>query len=293
LIKVRTGKCAMLSAMIFILWALLSAAAFCEEIPTVPWGKLSDKDISPQARAALAIKPDTWKHAESEHFVYHFIDEKEAETVYVHAEYYYKYIKDFFEIAEDRWTKKNHIFIFSDEDVWNEFKKKTHYKLSWAGGYSTGWELYMFRRPMWLAARATLAHELSHVIAFRFMEGPLPSFLDEGFACFISARVLGTQLQRDDREANPLRLLPPGDYIPLVKLSEATQYPEDAKDAHIFYNESELLVRFIAYNYKSVDLYKFLHGISKGEDLKKTIENVFSIDFYAFEDKFKSFAVIK
>lgn len=282
---------ALICVLIFLWCASAGATASSDEIPIVTWEKLFDKDISPQGRAALAIKPDLWKHAQTEHFIYHFIDEKETETIYFHAEYYYNYIKDFFQIAEDRWAKKTHIFIFSDRDIWNDFKKRAHYDLSWAEGFATGWELYMLRQSHWATVRVTLAHELSHIIVFRFMEGPLPTFLNEGFACFISARILGTQLQRDDRELNPLTLIPPGDYISLIKLSEARNYPEESNDASIFYRESELVVRFIAYTYKSEDLYKFLHELSKGEDLKKTIERIFGIDFSVFEDKFKSFAV--
>jgi hypothetical protein len=282
-----------LSGAVLVWWALINPSVLPAEIPAVAWEKIPDKDISPEGRAALAIKPGLWKHAQTGHFIYHFIDEKESETVYIHAELYYNYIKEFFKIAEDRWTKKTHIFIFSDKDMWADFKKRTHHNLSWAGGFATGWELYMLRLPLWTTARVTLAHELSHIIVFRFMEGPLPKFLDEGFACFISARILGMQLQRDDREIRPLELIPPGDYIPLAGLSETTSYPEELDDANIFYRESELLVRFIAYTYKSEDLYKFLRELSKGGDLKKTIEGIFGIDFYAFEEKFKSFAVSK
>jgi hypothetical protein len=283
---------ALICAFVFLLCAAGSVAAELNEIPKISWESISDKDISPEGRAALAITPKLWKHTQTEHFVYHFIDEKEAHTVYFHAEYYYKYIKDFFKVAEDKWKKKTHIFIFSDKEAWADLKKRSRVQ-GWAQGWATGWELFMLRDPMWAWARGTLAHELSHIIVFRFMEGPLPRFVDEGFADFISARILGTQLQVDDREMGPLKLIPAASYISLPTLSEAADYPEKRDDVSVFYNESELVVRFIAYNYKSEDLYKFLHELSKGEDLKNTVDRVFGMSLSAFEEKFKSFAIIK
>jgi hypothetical protein len=273
--------------------ALSGAATLHAKVPTVEWKNLPDKDISPEGRAALAIDPELWKHAKTEHFVYHFMDEKESETVYIHAEVYYKYIKDFFKIAEDKWTKRSHIFTFTDKDMWTAFKARTYLKGFWVEGFATGWELFMFRNPHWINARVTLAHELSHVIVFRFMEGPLPRFLDEGVASFISTRAIATQLDYDDRELWPLKLIPSDDYMPLSELAEIKESPEDKKKRELFYLETNLMIRFIAYSYKGEKLYEFLHRMSKGEVLSKTIDRVFGIDLDEFEKQFKAFAVSK
>lgn len=286
-------KCVISSAAVFIWTALLATMVLYAEIPTVAWKDLPDKDISPEGRAALAVRADLWKHAETEHFVYHFINGKEAETVYIHAEVYYKYIKDFFEIAEDRWAKKSHIFIFTDQDMWTAFKARTYLKGFQVEGFATGWELYMFRKPHWVGARVTLAHELSHIIVFRFMEGPLPRFLDEGVASFVSARAIATQLERDDREIWPLELIPPDNYMPLAGLAEIKNSPEDEKKRNLFYQEANLMIRFIAYVYKGEKLYEFLHSMSRGEDFSKTVERIFGVDLDGFEKKFKAFAVNK
>jgi len=100
----------------FAVSILRTPIASPSEIMTVNWSDISDKDISPSGKAALSFEAGLWKHAETEHFVYHFTDDKEAETIYVHAETYYKWIKDFFGVAKDEWSKKSHVFVFTNEE---------------------------------------------------------------------------------------------------------------------------------------------------------------------------------
>ena len=276
------------SALILAIAVSGTPLASAAGIPKVEWNRISDKDTSPDGRAALAGGGRPWSHAETDHFVYHFTDEKEAQTVYVHAEVYYKWIKDFFGIASDRWSRKSHIFIFTDEKAWKDFLMRTRQKGTQAA-FTSGWELFIYRAPHWVSPRMSLAHEMTHVIAFRFLNGPLPLFLNEGFAEFVSYRLVNMQLEHGGYELPPLKAIPEKDYIPLAELSATDSYPEDRMRA--FYEESHLLVRFLISAYGKDRFYELLRRAAKGEEFKKTVRALYGTGPEALEKNFKSSAM--
>jgi hypothetical protein len=279
-------------AALFVLSSFDARPAPAAKIQDIAWEKLSDRDISPEGRLALSVNAKLWRHAETDHFVYHFTDENQAETVYLHAEVYYKWIKDLFGIREDAWRKKNHVFVFTDEGMWNDFAKKAF------GGFrgdalTNGWELFLYREPHWLAPRRSLAHEMTHVIVFRFLNGPLPLFLNEGFSEFVSFRALAMQLGRSEYDIRTIELIEKKDFIPLEELIEAKSYPEDAITRDVFYRESELLVRYLILTYDSKKFYALLRDVSKGEPFRKVVARIYGLDFDTLEKKFSDYAVVR
>ncbi len=259
-------------------------------VPTISSDELSDKDISPAGRAALSESKGIWKHAETDHFIYHFTDEKEAETVTINAELYYQWVKELFGITADPWKKKSQIFIFEDKDVWHHFNERIQSSLE-GEAFTTGWELFIYRAPFWLAPKKTLAHEITHVIVFRFLEGPIPLFLNEGFAEFVSYRAIATGFGGNEYNVRVLQLIEPEKYIPLRSLAEMRTYP--AGMVETFYQESELLVRFFILNYNSQNFYTLLHHVSKGSGFAEEIKKIYDLDLSALEEKFKNFAIKK
>jgi len=278
-----------LAVICVVLHCSLFHLAF-SEISEVKWDNISDKDISPKGRAALAFENIIWKHAETEHFVYHFTDDKQAETIYVHAEVYYKWIKNLFGVTKDTWAKKNHIFIFSDKKAWQGFRDRIG-KGSKATAFTDGWELFIYREPHYLEVREDLAHEITHVIVFRFLEGPIPLYLNEGLAEFMSIRAIAAQLGRMEYDLRPVELVSETDFIPLQDLAIMDDYPKEK--TKVFYNESGLFVRFLIFTYKGEQFYEFLRIISKGSDFKKAITQVYRIDIEEFQGQFKKYALKK
>jgi hypothetical protein len=260
------------------------------EINNIEWEKLSDRDISPKGRAALSIGDTNWKHFETEHFVYHFTDEKQAETVFIHAEIYYKWIKELFGIEKDTWSKKNRVFIFSDDKAWQAFKDRVG-KQPKTIAFTDGWELFIYRDPHYLEARKDLAHEITHVIVFRFLDGPVPLCLDEGLAEFISMRALAMQTGKMEFDLRPLELIGEGDFIPIEELFAMTTYPKEK--SRTFYDESDLFVRFLIFTYKGEKFYEFLGLISRGGDFKKTVSKIYGVDSEGLQAKFKKYAIKK
>lgn len=278
-----------LSPFSFLVLTLFAAEGLCAaEIPTVEWKRLSDKDISPEARAALSFQKELWKHAETGHFIYHFTDAKEAETVWVHAEVYYRWVKELFGVTEDEWTRKVHIFVFQEEAVWKDFLLRAQPKLQ-GDAYTSGWELFIRRDPYWLAPMKTLAHEITHVILFRFLDGPIPLFLNEGFAEFVGYRALAMQMGVSEFDIRVVKLLPPDQYLPLKELIKMTSYPKDKIE--IFYRESELLVRHLILDHDGRRFYDLLRKASRGQDFEDILKEIYGMDLENFEEKFKAFAV--
>ncbi len=272
--------------MLLVVLMILPATAR-GAINSVTWEKLSDKDISPEGRAALSMDADDWKHAETEHFVYHYTNDKEAETVYINAEVYYKWIKELFGIKEDKWAKKNHIFVFTDKEKWVNFKARTKSPGEFAA-FTTGWELFIYRDPYWVTPRISLAHEITHIILFRFLDGPIPLFLNEGFAEFVSYRAIAMQIEGNEFDLRTIKLVEEKDFIPLGELIEMVSYPEGR--VRSFYRESELLTRFFILNNDSKKYYTLLRAISNGRPFDKAVGEIYSLDMKTLETKFKSYA---
>ncbi len=272
--------------LVFVFPASLLCAA---PIPTISFDELSDKDISPAGRAALSESKGLWKHAETDHFIYHFTDEKEAETITIYAELYYQWVKELFGVTVDPWKKKSQIFVFQDKEVWHHFNERIQSSLE-GDAFTTGWELFIYRAPFWLSPKKTLAHEITHIIVFRFLEGPIPLFLNEGFAEFVSYRAIATGFGGNEYNVRVLQLIEPEKVIPLGDLAKMKTYPAAVET---FYQESELLVRFLILTYNSRNFYTLLHEVSKGRDFTGEIKKIYDLDLSALEEKFKDFAVKK
>ena len=276
---------AILTSLIFLLDLPETLAS---RISVVEWRDLSDQDISPVAKFALSFDAPNWKHAESEHFIYHFINEELAETVYVNAEVYYRWVKNLFGIEKDPWKRKTQIFVFHDKIYWDSFVQRTGRGLH-PEAFTTGWELFLLRHPYWLAPMQVTAHEIVHVVLFRFLEGPIPLCLNEGFAEFASIRALAMQVGRSEFDLRTIKLIPVDQWISLEVLLESVDYP--LGKAEIFYRESELLVRYLILTYDSNKFYTLLQRVSRGETFKRCLEEIYGMDLAEFEEKFKAYAI--
>lgn len=261
-----------------------------QKMSVIPWEEISDKDISPDGKLALSCNTGKWKHAETHHFIHHFSDAKEAETVTIYAEVYYQWIKEMFGVSEDSWKKKEHIFIFEDKKIWEEFLKKKNVSFQ-GSAFTTGWELFIYRDPFFLAPRRTLAHELSHVILFRFLDGPVPLFLNEGFSEYISYKALAVHYGGNEYRIHQVQFMAQEEYIDLDEFIKMRDYPAGRIDN--YYKQSELLTRFLIDKYGSKKYYLFLRQMAKDGDFRQTLEKIYSINFETLESAFKMYAIPK
>src|SRR5947207_15703015 len=91
-------------------------------LPEVEFSRLSQRDPNPVGEKALAIHPEQWKHAETEHFIYHFVHGYVATPVSVEAEFHYRVIAKELERAQPAGDIKSHIYIFERPEEWQEFQ---------------------------------------------------------------------------------------------------------------------------------------------------------------------------
>jgi hypothetical protein len=87
----------------------------------IEFARLSQRDPNPLGTKALAIHPEQWKHAESEH-IYHFVDSFVATPVSVEAEFHYRVVVK--ELQREQSTAasdpKSPIYVFQKPEHWRD-----------------------------------------------------------------------------------------------------------------------------------------------------------------------------
>jgi hypothetical protein len=112
----------------------------------VEFSQLSQRDPNPLGEKALAIHPEQWKHAETDHFIYHFVHSYVATPVSVEAEFHYRVIAEELERDQPPGDIKSHIYIFERPEEWQQFQ--VFGKLEpWSGGIHSAGSLFVQRNP--------------------------------------------------------------------------------------------------------------------------------------------------
>src|ERR1700730_16130640 len=117
-------------------------------LPEIEFSQLSQRDPNPLSEKALAIHPEQWKHAETEHFIYHFVHSYVVTPVSVEAEFHYRVVAKELEREQPAGDIKSHIYIFERPEEWHEFQ--THGELEpWTGGIQSAGSLFILRNPLY------------------------------------------------------------------------------------------------------------------------------------------------
>ncbi len=256
----------------------------------VEFSQLSQRDPNPLGERALAIHPEQWKHAETEHFVYHFVHSYVATPVSVEAEFHYRVIAKELEREQPAGDIKSHIYIFEHPEEWQEFQ--AFGKLEpWSGGIHSAGSLFVQRNPAYKFSNNLLGHEIVHLVLHRFYTGGIPCWLDEGFAQFVSKDAHASYERARGFAARPhSEAIAPQDLIPLSVLAAATHPPSDR--VRIFYDESERLVRFLAGTDKPSFL-SLLDALARHQPLEAILPRLYSGKFASvaiLEEKFREYA---
>lgn len=256
----------------------------------VEFSQLSQRDPNPLAEKALAIHPEQWKHAESEHFIYHFVHSYVATPVSVEAEFHYRVIAKELEREHSPDEIKSNIYIFERPEEWREFQ--AYGKLEpWTGGIHSAGSLFIQRNPSYRFSDNSLGHEIVHLVLHRFYTDSIPCWLDEGFAQFISKDAHASYERARGYIAKPHSdSIAPGDLIPLTILTTTTHPPSDR--VHIFYGESERLVRFLAAADKPSFLI-LLDSLARHQPLETILPRLYSGRFTTIsrlEENFRDYA---
>ena len=256
----------------------------------VEFSQLSQRDPNPLGEKALAVHPDQWKHAETEHFIYHFGHSYVATPVSVEAEFHYRVVAKEIERDQQPGDIKSHIYIFENPQEWHEFQGLGKLE-PWTGGIHSEGSLFIQRDPSYKFSGNTLGHEIVHLVMHRFYTAGIPRWLDEGFAQYMSKDAHASYQRARGYISKPhSEAIPPQEFMPLSVLLAFTYPPSDR--VHAFYDESERLVRFLAETDKPSFL-KLLDALARHQPFEIALAEFYSTNFptiNALEGKFRDYA---
>lgn len=257
-----------------------------------PLAQLTDRAITPLGERALAIRSNDWKHGETANFAFHYFSDAIAKPMALEAEFYYRAISKELERDTKQWERKCHVFVFEDDADWEKFKVAGGME-PWSGGIHAQGELFLQRNPKQKFKGNALAHELTHLIIFRFFGPGVPLWLNEGLAEYTATRWYASFWRARGYSAFPKsRSVDPTNYLPLAKLTGALAYPKSDLEVVAFYAESERLVRFLS----ASDKHKFslfLEAMAKGARFDSALDKTFGTTFFnldALEKQFQPYA---
>ena len=257
----------------------------------VELSQLSQRDPNPLGEKALAINPEQWKHAESEHFIYHYIHSYVATPVSVEAEFHYRVIAKELERDQPSTDIKSHIYIFEAPEQWAQFQGFGRLE-KWTGGIQSMGSLFVQRNPKFKFTDNSLGHEVVHLVIHRFYSDGMPCWLNEGLAQHISKSAHASYQRARGYIARPhSEAIAPEDLIPLARLVAMTSPPNDKVET--FYDESERLVRFLATTDKPSFL-SLLDALGRHQPLETALSRYYAGKFptlAVLEREFSDYAV--
>jgi hypothetical protein len=265
-------------------------ASGLKALPEVEFARLSQRDPNPLGQKALALHPAQWKHGETLHFIYHFAESSVATAVSVEAEFHYRVVAKELQREQPAGDTKSHIYIFQTAADWEQFQAVAQLE-PWTGGIHSQGSLFIHRSPGFSSGGNLLGHEIAHLVLHRYYPDGIPSWLNEGFAQYVSKGARTSYLRARNYEArSQSRVVSEDKLIPLAELMAMTSPPNDRVET--FYDESERLVRFLALSDKTAFL-TFLDALARHQPFETALFQNYGSKFLntgALEEKFREYA---
>jgi peptidase MA superfamily protein len=280
----------LLSAPTAPLASAQSATPGLNALPEVEFSRLSQRDPSPLGQKALAINPGQWKHGETEHFIYHFVDSFVVTPLSVEAEFHYRVVVKELRREQPVGDTKSHIYVFQRPADWQQFQALGKLE-PWTGGIHSQGSLFILRDPAYKFSSNLLGHEIAHLVLHRFYPDGIPCWLNEGFAQYISKGARASYMRARNYISKPRsQAIATDELIPLAKLVEMTQPSPDQVET--FYDESERLVRFLALTDKA-NFLTLLDALARHQPFESALVQSYGGKFLtaaALEEKFREYA---
>ena len=192
------------------------------------------------------IKQLPWKHAETQHFIIHYVGDAEARLTVQYIEGVFTVLTQLLNLDTARGATKSHVFIFP-EGAWKDFTAKK--------GLPPQVEGFAFKTELLLGASAArgdrweaikvICHEVTHALVARFYPGVRPPlWLNEGMAEYIATRTMRTKAV----SATPPRTFAkPDAQIDVAQLFARLHYGEATSPDRIgaFYANSQKAVQVL------------------------------------------------
>jgi hypothetical protein len=267
-----------------------SSAPGLNALPEVEFTRLTQHDPNPLGAKALAIHPEQWKHGETEHFVYHYVDSFVVTPISVEAEFYYRVVTKELQHDQPISSTKSHVYVFQKGADWQQFQNAGRLE-PWTGGIQSQGSLFIVRDPSAKFSSNTLGHEIAHLVVHRYYPDGMPLWLNEGFAEY-SSRIAQASYYRARNYSARARsqTIAPEKLFPLTTLATMS-YPASDR-VETFYDESEKLVRFLVATDKASFL-NFLDAMGRHQPFETALFQAFGTKFMnvaALEEKFRQYA---
>lgn len=280
----RWARC-VLFGLLTLCFAAHASYAQGEALQPVPFAQLSDKAISSRGQQALAMGPERWKHAETEHFVIHYMSPAIAAPVAREVEFYFRYLlRELTGTTEG--IKKGHLFVFEDKAEWRTFCAQVSLE-GWVGAFTNGNELFVVREPSFQYKSHALGHEVVHYMCRKFLSGRPPLWFEEGYAEDASMRAY-TAMQK----AQNFRVAYPDGGFPnsftIAELGSFRTYPS-ADKIDIFYSQSRQIVRYLSGFGNKEAFLQLLRTLAAGRDFESALTESYGskwTSLEAFEEAF-------
>jgi len=259
-------------------------------LPEVEFSRLSQVDPNPLGEKALALHPEQWKHAETEHFIYHFVHSYVATPVSVEAEFHYRVVAKELEREQPAGDTKSHIYIFEKPADWQAFQGLGELE-RWTGGIHSAGSLFFLHDPAYKFSSNVLGHEIVHLVLHRFYGEGIPCWLNEGFAQYVSKTAHASYERARGFIAKPRsQAIALTEMIPLSRLVLMTHPPSEK--VGLFYDESERLVRFLVETDKPSFL-ALLDALARHQPLELALSRYYAGKFATtavLEERFRDYA---
>jgi hypothetical protein len=259
-------------------------------LPEVEFSRLSQRDPNPLGAQALAINPTQWKHGETEHFIYHFVDSFVVTPISVEAEFHYRVVTKELQREQPAGNTKSHLYVFQKPEDWKQFQSAGKLE-PWTGGIQSQGSLFIVRDPSYKFSGNALGHEIAHLVLHRYYPDGVPLWLNEGFAQYISKGARASYYRARNYNAKARsQALETEKLFPLATLTTMSYPPSDQVEA--FYDESEKLVRFLVATDKASFL-SFLDAMGRHQPFESALFQTFGTKFLnvpALEEKFREYA---
>jgi hypothetical protein len=204
-------------------------------------------EICPAAGKLLEEDPDKWRHGQTPHYVLHFVANEGdlfARKVAEQVEFFYNYISQDLGLANDLYPIRSHIFTFRNEYRWKKFLKTQPGVGKWTYSYVHGPCMFLQQAKNTKESTEVLAHENTHLVMNHFVEGRLPTWLNEGIAEYYGEFGLAEFRGLKRHPGSVFRGL--REALPLARLFTITQdYPSDEKEVQQLYATSKYFVGFL------------------------------------------------
>jgi hypothetical protein len=261
------------------------------ELVEKPFNQLSDQRLDMLGQMALSIRPEAWKHAETDHFVLHYRRVTEAKKVAREVEFDIAFVAKSLGALPAQYEKKSHVFIFEDDAEWQTFLDKVK-KPSWIASFAYRDELFLNLRSTTPGAPSfdsrTLAHETTHAVVARLYPGTRwPLWLNEGLAEYMgAASVAARKNQPIQRHEHTLTFAG----MSLDTLQQMQVYPDDPVQVAELYETAEKLVRYIMTELPRERFTQFIDAVLAGRSLKDALLYVYPDKIASYDDFLKKYA---